>query len=327
MDCRKVSVIIPVYNVEKYIQQCLDSIIAQGSYIFEIIIVDDGSTDKTPSICDDYAGRFSFIKVIHQKNSGVSAARNKGLDNASGEFISFVDGDDYIRPGMYERLVEASYFFSAEMVLCNYDRVAEDGNTVLKRYSVFHNESVPARKALRWMEKSPAWIYIMVTNRIYRREILEGVRFPEAKIHEDEYMAHVIFDRCRIVASVEESLYCYRYRSGSIMTTNLRSIDHIDGFDALQQRYYYYKTKGYTELLRGALERAKYQLSFIDSYSIKSDEDKIRIKAMVDDYRKMVRDLGIRAGIVNNIIAVSPKMYYRIRRVIKRGNVTGIKDI
>ena len=119
----KLSIIIPVFNVEKYVQTCLDSVIEQSFRDFEVIVVDDGSTDGSPAICDAAAKQDGRIRVIHQRNGGLSAARNAGLDIARGEWIGFLDSDDFILPDMYEKLMNAAEKARADIAVCNYMRV------------------------------------------------------------------------------------------------------------------------------------------------------------------------------------------------------------
>ena len=128
-----ISVIVPVYNVEKYLRQCLDSVLAQTYRELEIILVDDGSTDGSGAICDEYATRDSRIKVVHQQNGGLSSARNAGLDLATGEYVAFVDSDDYIHETMLELLYQALVENNADTVICNFERVDEKGDVISVR--------------------------------------------------------------------------------------------------------------------------------------------------------------------------------------------------
>lgn len=128
----KLSIIIPVFNVEKYVQTCLDSVIEQSFRDFEVIVVDDGSTDGSPAICDAAAKQDGRICVIHQQNGGLSAARNAGLDIARGEWIGFLDSDDFIMPDMYEKLMDAAEKARADIAVCNYLRVDVQGKPIEK---------------------------------------------------------------------------------------------------------------------------------------------------------------------------------------------------
>lgn len=129
----KLSIIIPVFNVEKYVQTCLDSVIEQSFRNFEVIVVDDGSTDGSPTICDAAAKQDGRICVIHQQNGGLSAARNAGLDIARGEWIGFLDSDDFIMPDMYEKLMDAAEKARADIAICNYLRVDVQGKPIEKQ--------------------------------------------------------------------------------------------------------------------------------------------------------------------------------------------------
>lgn len=118
----KVSIIVPVYNVEKYLNRCMESLLNQTLKDIEIVLVDDGSPDNCPQMCDEYAKRDNRVKVVHKENAGLGYARNSGLEIATGEYVAFVDSDDYVEPDMYERLYEASQHYNVQMVLCGFDR-------------------------------------------------------------------------------------------------------------------------------------------------------------------------------------------------------------
>ena len=131
-----ISVIIPVYNVEKYLRRCLDSVIAQTYQNLEIICVDDGSIDDSGKICDQYAVRDARIKVIHQENQGLSAARNRGLDAAEGEYIAFVDSDDYILEDMYKKMLDKLLDYSVDLCVCQWQYEFSDGRQVVKKKNI-----------------------------------------------------------------------------------------------------------------------------------------------------------------------------------------------
>ena len=118
----KVSIIVPVYNVEKYLDRCMESLLNQTLKDIEIILVDDGSPDNCPQMCDDYAKKDSRVKVVHKANAGLGYARNSGLDVATGEYVAFVDSDDYVELDMYEQMYEASLNYQVQMVLCGFNR-------------------------------------------------------------------------------------------------------------------------------------------------------------------------------------------------------------
>ena len=320
MERGKISVIVTAYNVEKYLGKCIDSILNQEYMPEQIIIVDDGSKDSTAAIADRYADNYPIVNALHLNHAGVSAARNAGLEAADtdNEFVAFVDGDDFIRPQMYKRMIEGIEENNADMIICNYDKVSEDGNEVLRSNIFLGNECVGPKEALKWMHKAHYWSYIVLWPRLYRRDVFKELRFPQGIIHEDEFLAHKIYLNCERIATIEDSLYCYRSNPHSIITSNPNDIKHIDEFDAFYFRFKQYVELGYIDLLRGTLERAKHQLKNVNHFDVTCENDQARVDNMIDHFREMVRESGKEAGGINRLIAVSPKLFYRIKAVLKK---------
>lgn len=213
MDQGLISVIIPVYNVSNYLAQCLESVLGQTYTNLQIICVDDGSTDGSGEICDFYAKKDSRLQVIHQKNAGAGAARNTGLSIAEGDFIGFVDSDDYITPEMYHSLLDALTQTGSDIAACNtvevfLNRTVEcDSNGELHCFS---GMELLKRTAEHWK------YYIMV-NKLFRRELVQGIRFPEGNIIDDGFYTYQIIAKAKKVAWIERDLYYYRQRSSSVM--------------------------------------------------------------------------------------------------------------
>ena len=151
-----ISVIVPVYKVEKYLRQCIESIQRQTYSDLEIILVDDGSPDGCPAICDEYARNDKRIKVLHQENGGLSVARNVGLDIAKGEYIAFVDSDDYIKENMYEMLYNKIVMEDADLIICSYDKVDENNNKI-DNYSPLQDEVLESYEALKKLPIKNGW--------------------------------------------------------------------------------------------------------------------------------------------------------------------------
>ena len=184
MPCEKplLSIIVPVYKVENYLQKCIDSILAQTFTDFELILVDDGSPDGCPALCDAAAAKDARVRVIHQKNGGLSAARNAGLDVARGAWIGFVDSDDYIAPEMYEKLYRAVQSTGADLALCDYAKVDEAGVPGVQTHVPVPQKSLTGRELLQkayWTTAQIAW------NKLYRRTIFAQLRYPVGKLNED----------------------------------------------------------------------------------------------------------------------------------------------
>ena len=242
-----ISVIIPVYKVEDYLDRCVQSVLAQTYEDIEVILVDDGSPDGGGAKCDDYAARDSRVKVIHRENGGLSAARNTGLDAAAGEYILFVDGDDYIAPDMAEKLLAALEDTGADMALCDI-KCVDDGGTVVRELPPFEAGVFGPEEIYRRMTFDDwAMRYVTAWNRLYRRALFDGLRFEEGKLHEDEFLAHRLYDRCEKVAAVSDELYYYVQRGGSIMSAPKSQ--------ARFQRYEFFKEKGLRDLTGPTLRR------------------------------------------------------------------------
>ena len=196
-----ISVIVPVYKVEAYIRECIDSILAQTYTDYELILVDDGSPDRSGEICDAYAFEDDRVRVIHKQNGGLSSARNAGLDICTGEYVTFVDSDDMIHPQMLELLISAVKDTDAGLAVCGMSR---DRETVFDQFAVGPSHAV----VIDWEEacwrlcgyttkdskeqlSNETWVpYIISCAKLYAKELLLKNRFPEGKKHEDEFVAH-----------------------------------------------------------------------------------------------------------------------------------------
>lgn len=231
MDSSKlVSVIIPVYNVAQYLQEALDSVIHQTYNNLEIIIIDDGSTDGSGKTCDEYAGRDPRIHVIHQENKGLSAARNAGLDIMTGDVVAFLDSDDAYYPGFIEAMIIAMNRANAEIVACKYTTIKTTGNMAAirsGREKPSASEGTYERgDALRALAEYR--LNHVVWNKIYCRELWGDIRFPDGHVYEDIAVTYQLFDKCRKVYFLEQPLYMYRKRPGSI--SSLESVKCITDY-------------------------------------------------------------------------------------------------
>ncbi len=216
----KLSIIVPIYNVEPYLHRCVDSILSQTFTDLELILVDDGSPDNCPSICDEYARNDSRVKVIHKKNGGLSDARNAGLDIARGEYIGFVDSDDFIHPRMYEVMLRFVESLSADMVGCEFCRFFEGEKTNFQEISVDDIDFACIDKLPLLASFYPENVYRIsstVCNKLYKSTVFESIRFPVGSYYEDSYIFLNTLDVCERVVTLSEPLYYYLQREGSIM--------------------------------------------------------------------------------------------------------------
>ena len=211
---KTISIIVPVYNVKPYLDECVRSVVQQTYRDIEIILVDDGSVDDSSAICDEWANKDSRVKVLHNKNQGLSAARNAGIDIACGEYIYFVDSDDYIKR---ELCAEAMRFFEetgADIVAFNFYEVHEDGTLSIPR----HNHCggmLTAYEALSQLVhdnlRTHAW------SKVYKRELFANIRFPVGYHCEDIGTIYKLFMSANTIYVLDDKLYYYRQRQGSIM--------------------------------------------------------------------------------------------------------------
>ena len=233
-----ITVVVPVYNVgEKLIDRCISSILAQTYSDYEIIIVDDGSTDESGAVCDKWAQRDFRIKVIHQENKGLSGARNTGIANGKGEYFSFVDSDDWIYPDMYKKLMTSIRANKSELAICGItvaNEKTKNNNPWFEEEKVFgKNEAIKMLCEDRLIS-SHAW------NKLFSRKIIWEGLFPEGEIYEDIRVMHEVFDKCDKISIVPECLYYYYKREGSI--TGKKKIKTLLGnVEALKVRKEYIK--------------------------------------------------------------------------------------
>ncbi len=215
----KISVIVPVYKVEPYLRRCVDSILAQTYSNLELILVDDGSPDGCPAICDEYAKADARVRVIHKTNGGLSDARNAGIDAASGDWIAFIDSDDWIEAIMFEKLLSLAIEYDAQIAVggVNDEQLIGEETKIIK--STFRGQietvSCGCEEAMcRYFSSSwSAW------DKIYRSSLFDTVRFPVGEINEDEAIVLQLLNQCQTVVYTNEVFYHYIHRASSITTT------------------------------------------------------------------------------------------------------------
>ncbi len=237
-----ISIIVPVYNVEQYIQRCLNSIINQTYKNLEIILVDDGSPDQCPQICDDYAAKDSRIMVIHKKNGGLSDARNAGLDICKGKFISFVDSDDWIDTNYIKTLFDLLTETKTDIAIGNFFKT--DGLKKNPTFPIQHRTLKPT-EAIICCTRGNTPAFAISCSKLYKKELFDNLRFPVGKYHEDEFTTYLLFYKSTSVAYTSQVLYYYYSRETSITASQ----HPYDALEAFEQRYLFFKEKGKNELL------------------------------------------------------------------------------
>lgn len=256
-DLPLISVIVPVYRVEKYLDRCLQSITGQTYRNLEIILVDDGSPDGSGAICDAWAAKDSRIRVIHKENAGAGAARNTALDAATGEIISMIDSDDYLEIHMYEHLYslmqEDVDIAECDIVLTESDDFPLDDGTGAET-GIYDLED-----ALRLHLRDEIFCQTP-PNKLYRSSVVRDIRFPVGNLIDDEFFTYKVICNARKLARTSARMYAYRQQPGSAMHKSF-SLRRLQGLDAQQQRLEYLKTR-----MPSLVYEAKFQLFFTAMY-------------------------------------------------------------
>lgn len=240
-----ISVIIPVYKVEAYLTACVGSVLAQTYQNYEIILVDDGSPDNCPQMCDAFAARDNRIRVIHKENGGLSSARNAGIDAARGVYLAFLDSDDLWTPLFLERLYLALEETGADFAVCMFQRFCGDVPTAAPKPA--NTEVLSQRQAFDCLFNIRNENMVVAPNKLYRRHIFDSIRYPVGKLHEDEAVIHQVIGSAERVAWVAEEHYLYRQAPNSITTAKF-SLKRLDEMYAKEQRIAYFEERGMQDL-------------------------------------------------------------------------------
>lgn len=233
-----ISIIVPVYNVEKYLDQCIESIINQTYKELEIFLIEDGSPDNCGAICDSWAKKDDRIKVFHVDNGGSARARNIGLLHAKGKYVGFVDADDFLMPSMYEILYKLAINSSAEITECGYYKVTSDvmhnslNNLEGKTIRTFNTAEALLENVRDTVVQQVVW------NKLYLKRIIGNTFFTEGKYIDDEFWTYKIIGSAKKIVSTTEKLYCYRQQEASMMHQSF-SLRRMDALEAKIQRLKY----------------------------------------------------------------------------------------
>lgn len=243
----KISIIVPVYNVEDYLVECLQSILFQTYKNIEVILIDDGSTDGSGEICEEYQKKDKRIKAAHQTNQGLSAARNKGIQMATGEYLMFVDSDDYIHSRTLEILYSAMQNVNAEISICAHKKVDDFIEIEKEKLNEYETQLFSGRECVRMLYSQNVVDMVIACNKLFKKEYFDKISFPVGKINEDEFVTYQILYPLNRCVYIKAELYYYRQRSGSI-TNKKSSIKVLDKLDAYRERIRFFEEKEDKEL-------------------------------------------------------------------------------
>lgn len=250
----EVSIIVPVYNLEKYLPKCIDSILNQTFTNFELILVNDGSTDLSGEICEKYAKEDSRIKVLHKKNGGVASARNVGLEIAKGNYIGFVDNDDFINKYMFEKLYENAVHYSADIVVCDYLEVTDEQSCKPMQQDMNYKvEHYTNTEALNQLYTTNNVTFVVPWNKLYKRHLFKGIKYKVGNSNDDETIAHKLLYYSVRVTYIRTGLYYYIQRKGSQMDSNVFHIKKFDAVYAFKDREVFFRKINERELHQKAL--------------------------------------------------------------------------
>lgn len=319
MDKELVSIIVPIYNVEKYLKKCIESIINQTYKNIEIILVDDGSPDKCGEICEEYSKKDNRIVVIHKQNGGLSDARNKGIKVAKGKYITFVDSDDYVDYRYIELLYKAVKENNTKIAQCNIAKVNMSGN-IIARLGYRENSIKTSKNMLNDIYSSHLIENIVVWNKLYLKEMFNNISFPVGKIHEDEFTTFKILYNVDKISIVNEYLYYYRQTDESIIGKKFNK-KRMDLLEALEERISFLKEKKEYDLYKKTL---KYYIEQLRVYFIKTKKYignsskiqktiKYKYKIACEEYLKL-KEIPNKEKIKSLIFLVLPNIFYMIKK-------------
>lgn len=331
----KISIIVPIYNTDKYLAECIESIINQTYKNLEIILINDGSSDKSLEICNYFKEKDRRIVVINQVNMGVAYSRNIGIKNATGDYIAFVDSDDKIKPNMFQKLIEISKKNNADISMCEFEVIDEKGNNInneLKKKYVekeFEN-TINVLKGDRKFEilykgSITGLAGIVIWNKLYKRKLIKSLKYKDGTIHEDEAMSHIILNRANMVVYTKETLYLYRKRQGSI-TSKEYSIDRQQILDGLNERYIFFKDTNREKLACFALKEYAFMIIIHYRYSLEYNLGNGNLKNLKKRLKKILKDiffnkyLSLRVKVIISLFYMYPKLAIKI--YLLKGNLS-----
>ena len=245
----KISVILPIYNTEQYLAKCIESVCHQTYEDLEILLVNDGSTDGCEQICLDYAKKDKRIQYLKKENGGLSDARNYGIDRAKGDYLAFIDSDDFVEAEFIERLYEAITRENVSIAATTFDIVDATGHLVGVEKLTTSLPVVSGREVCKKILEEDGYRFVVVWNKLYKKDLFKELRFEKGKLHEDEYFTYRLLYEIEKVAVVQESLYHYLKRDNSISKSTLTEHRYHCLVEFQLERMDFYKKKGDIELL------------------------------------------------------------------------------
>lgn len=321
-----ISVIVTAYNIKDYLPRCLDSLLKQTYGNLEVIVVNDGSTDGTAEVCDEYAAKSDMIQVIHKENGGPSSARNAGVALARGEYIGYVDGDDWTEPDMYEEMLRACEENGAQIAICTYRQIGKGGAKI----SPTGNVVVLSREeALEiYISGHPNYhIYHSVWSKLFRREIIQDIAFPEGRKSEDIMYTTWAMTKVSKCVFVDTPYYNYMMdREDSIMNTKLRERRFSDEIPFWKEQASYLAAQGLQELSRKAMYQfyRKMLFYYVDFMDLRMRQAAEELAALLKSEKGQILEIYQNSFVAKGdkvrmkLFLCSPHVYYGIVKLYDR---------
>lgn len=321
-----ISVVLPIYNVQNYLKECIETVIHQTYTNIEVILVDDGSTDDSSKICDAYKQQDERIKVIHKKNGGLSDARNTGLKNAKGKYICFIDSDDYISQTYIEELYHLIEQNHAQIAMCSFQKVDEKGEIIAKEK--IKTETLSGIEFLEKLNDRKIFpASIVAWNKLYDIRLFDNILYPYGKLHEDEYTTYKLCYIADKIAITSSPLYYYRTVQTSIMNRSFNK-KRLDIIEALEERMQFFYEKKEQKLYE--LAQIQYETTLMIYYIYcklhlehsKEIQEEI-LKKYKENYKEAIKskECSLLDKIKFKIAYKSPKLYYIIKKILRNKNV------
>ncbi|TQS74120.1 glycosyltransferase [Ornithinibacillus gellani] len=324
-----ISIIVPVYNLKSLLPRCVESILAQTFTDFELILVNDGSTDGSGNLCERYAEQDKRIRVIHKENGGVASSRNIGLQAASGAYIGFVDNDDHIHPAMFETLYRQAKTDDADMVICDYIKLLEDEQSMETQVDpnavVEHFDSTAA---LQQLYEPNAITYIVPWNKLYKKHLFNDITYEHGFICDDETVIHQLLYRCRKVSYIQKGLYYYVQRNDSQSQIVLKK-EILQGVYAYKNREVFFrklKEKNLHQLALLAFEERFFRFYIFAKSTLPDAQSEL--KKMKRTFNRSLfflwlhREMGWRKKIMCTLFFIHPSLYEMLRTYRERRNAS-----
>lgn len=290
----KLSVIVPVYNAEQYLVRCIDSILEQDFSDFQLILIDDGSKDESLTMCQNYAGKDDRILVLHQENRGQASARNKALDICQGEYITFIDSDDSIAPGMFRNLMDVAQKHDADIVSCELDLLKEDGTRYKEPPENQAEMVIPESELLyNFYHKDGKKGYTsgVVCGKLYKRHLFETLRFPTGRIYEDTFIIPYLYEKTKMLVIITKPYYQYWIHQGSTVQGAFRE-KHLDCLYVMADQYHFFAQRpqyGQTDL--AACTYMDYFVRYYYTVHLCHPESKPLLAPYTKEFRKILPQL------------------------------------